>query len=323
MSITDIDALNLLQSSPENGAPMIHCLTNPLAIQWMADAILALSARPMMAEHPQEVAAVTAGAGALLLNLGNLTDARMAGIRLAGQTADRLGLPIVLDPVGAAGSPFRLTFAMSLFKSVRPRIIKGNASEIESLAVGRITATGVDALPLSMAVRRSNAAQLAQMTGAVIVTTGPTDLITCAGGVTAVTGGSSMMGRITGSGCLAGAVIAAFAARLLPRPSAAPPDGTGTPAGDGEPADAEPSGRSPAAPNTGRRAVGVQNRLCTAARLAMAVLAEAGEAAEASLGPTGGSGSFRIHLLDQLTLFGRRDPAWPASAVLRHLTALR
>lgn len=57
--------------------PLIHCITNPISIHACANAVLALGARPIMAEHPKEVAQITATAGALMLNLGNITDVRM------------------------------------------------------------------------------------------------------------------------------------------------------------------------------------------------------------------------------------------------------
>ena len=83
--------------------PLVHCITNPISINDCANALLAVGARPMMAEHPREVAGITAHAGALLLNLGNITDVRMESMQLAGQAAMRLHR--TLPPPGAHPPP--------------------------------------------------------------------------------------------------------------------------------------------------------------------------------------------------------------------------
>ena len=67
--------------------PLIHCITNPISITQCANAILAVGARPIMAEHPEEVAEITETADALLLNLGNITDVRMESMKIAMREA--------------------------------------------------------------------------------------------------------------------------------------------------------------------------------------------------------------------------------------------
>ena len=88
-------------------APLIHAITNPISINQCANAVLALGARPIMAEHPREVEEITATAAALLLNLGNLTDVRMEAMWRSAGTARELGIPVVLDAVGVACSRLR------------------------------------------------------------------------------------------------------------------------------------------------------------------------------------------------------------------------
>ena len=115
---------------------LIHCITNPISINQCANAILAVGGRPIMAEHPREVSEITATAGALMLNLGNITDVRMAAMRLSARTAAEHGTPILLDAVGVACSRLRRDYACCLMEAVTPAVIKGNYSEINALLAG-------------------------------------------------------------------------------------------------------------------------------------------------------------------------------------------
>ena len=124
---------------------LIHCITNPISINQCANAILAVGGRPIMAEHPREVSEITATAGALMLNLGNITDVRMEAMRLSARTAAEQGTPILLDAVGVACSKLRRDYACGLLEAVTPAVIKGNYSEINALYQESYRASGVDA----------------------------------------------------------------------------------------------------------------------------------------------------------------------------------
>ena len=69
--------VNGIRSSEYAKNPLIHCITNPISINQCANAVLSAGARPIMAEHPLEVAEITATASALMLNIANITDVRM------------------------------------------------------------------------------------------------------------------------------------------------------------------------------------------------------------------------------------------------------
>ena len=125
--------------------PLIHCITNPISINQCANAILAVGGRPMMAEHPKEVAEITRTASALMLNLGNITDVRMQSIGISAETAKRAGIPILLDAVGIACSRLRRDYMHELLSKVTPAVIKGNYSEINALHEDNYCASGVDA----------------------------------------------------------------------------------------------------------------------------------------------------------------------------------
>ena len=79
--------LKSVRDATKREQPLIHCITNPISIHGCANMILAVGARPMMAEHPMEVEGITKTAGALMLNLGNITDARIESMKRSAQTA--------------------------------------------------------------------------------------------------------------------------------------------------------------------------------------------------------------------------------------------
>ena len=124
--------------------PLIHAITNPISITQCANAVLALGARPIMAEHPREVEEITATAAALLFNLGNITDVRMEAMERSAGAARKNGVPVVLDAVGVACSRLRRDYANRLLEHFPPAVLKGNYAEINALARPDYTASGVD-----------------------------------------------------------------------------------------------------------------------------------------------------------------------------------
>ena len=194
--------------------PLVQCITNFVTVNDCANLLLAAGASPTMAQDPREVEEAVAGVQALVCNLGAIerTDAMI----LAGRRANALGIPVVLDPVAAGGTSLRRTLSAQLLREVRFTAIRGNASEIRSLARQGRGGSGVDVSRgdavteenLEEAVRLVQA--LARETGAVIVVSGALDLI-CDGGRTAVVrNGCPTMARITGSGCMLTTLIGAF-----------------------------------------------------------------------------------------------------------------
>ena len=115
-------------------APLIHCITNPISINDCANVVLALGAKPIMAEHPKEVHEITALAKALAVNLGNITDARAESIFISGGVAKNAQIPCVIDVVGVACSALRMELAQRFIRECAPCVIKGNLSEIKALA---------------------------------------------------------------------------------------------------------------------------------------------------------------------------------------------
>ena len=176
-----------------------------------ANAILSLGARPIMADHPDEVTEITGTASSLLLNLGNITDARITSMRLSLKEANRTGIPVTLDAVGVACSSLRKTLAKLLMTFGRFTVIKGNYSEIMALYDDTYKAAGVDAKDgIDIEHIKTAALELSKANNAIVVATGKTDLIASAGEITAVEGGVPQMSQVTGTGCMLGAIIATY-----------------------------------------------------------------------------------------------------------------
>lgn len=200
-------------------APLIHCITNPISINDCANILLAIGARPIMAEHPDEVAEITAIAKGLALNLGNITDARMASMKISASAAKDKGIPFVLDLVGLSCSRLRQKYAKELLQIAVPDIIKGNISELRTLlGLPTTPGMGVEAGQKEM-VTKENALEYAKIFQkqareyhTLLLATGPIDLVVSSEEAYIIANGSNALASITGTGCmnnvLAGACLA-------------------------------------------------------------------------------------------------------------------
>lgn len=192
---------------------LIHCITNPISINQCANAILALGARPIMAEHPDEVMEITRTASSLLLNLGNITDSRISSMRLALKEASATGIPVTLDAVGAACSSLRKTLVRLFLTSGKFACLKGNYSEILALYDDTYKAAGVDAKEgIDSELIRRAVIELSKTNNCIVAATGKVDLVASDGEIKEVTGGSAQLSQVTGTGCMLGAIIATYLA---------------------------------------------------------------------------------------------------------------
>ena len=190
-------------------APLIHNVTNFVVMNNTANALLALGASPVMAHAPEEVTDMVTLSAALVLNIGTLDAHWINSMRAALLSARGRGVPVVLDPVGAGATPYRTAVARDLIKLGPPTVVRGNASELSSLAGKDGRTKGVD----SSRSPDEAAAQLVSTDwGCVVCISGETDVITGAGGLCRVRNGHPAMRRVTGLGCTASALIAAFCA---------------------------------------------------------------------------------------------------------------
>ena len=214
MSSTPLDARALwadLQAVREH-APLVHSITNLVVMNYNANALLAVGASPVMAHAHEEVRDMVGIAQALVLNIGTLEPAWISAMQVALQAARARGIPVVLDPVGAGATPYRNAALAELIRAGAPGILRGNASEIMSVAGLAAATRGVDSAA-STADASDAAAALARQLGAVVCVSGADDLIVDAAGRRAVlSNGHPWMTRVTGVGCSASALVGAFAA---------------------------------------------------------------------------------------------------------------
>lgn len=191
-------------------APLVHNITNIVVANSTANALLAVGASPAMAECTDEVEELAAAAGALVVNLGTVSSAWVAAMKLAATRAVAAGVPWVLDPVAVGVLRYRTRVAEDLL-AARPAAIRGNAAEVMSLAGRSGAAKGVDSLADS-AEAVAAAKELAARVGTVVAVTGAVDFVTDGTGTVEVHNGHALMGRVTGMGCTATALVGAFLA---------------------------------------------------------------------------------------------------------------
>lgn len=207
-----------------NTCPLVHNITNYVTVNDCANILLACGGSPIMADDRDEAAEITSICNALNINIGTLNSNTIPSMFLAGRRANELGHPVLLDPVGAGASGLRTDTARKLLEEIRFTCIRGNISEIKTLAAGSGTTKGVDAdaadkiseedLDSAAAYVKKFAAE----TGAVVVVTGATDIVADSGKAYCIRNGHPMMSRITGTGCQLSAMTAAFLASNTDQP---------------------------------------------------------------------------------------------------------
>ncbi len=192
--------------------PLIHNITNYVAMPFNANALLAIGASPIMAHAIEEVDAIVQLAQALVINIGTLDVHWLASMTRAMQAARKKSIPIVLDPVGAGATSFRTNSIITLCDAVSPDVIRGNAAEIMALAgESLVESKGVDSMYASVAAY-SAGKQLAERYQCLVVVSGERDFIIHTEKTRVVENGLPIMSRVTAMGCTATAVIGAFCA---------------------------------------------------------------------------------------------------------------
>ncbi len=197
--------------------PLVHCITNAVTMNDCANILLACGASPIMADDIREVEEITAICSALYLNIGTLNSQTVDAMMLAGKKSNELGHPIVFDPVGAGASSLRTSVTLELIENVKCSVIRGNVSEIKSITKGVGAATkGVDVGQEDIVTENEIAdtvilaQDLSKRTGAVIAVTGEIDIVADSQSAYTIRNGHVLMKKVTGTGCMLTAIIAAF-----------------------------------------------------------------------------------------------------------------
>lgn len=199
-------------------APLVHNITNYVTVNDVANIILASGASPIMADSYEEVEEITSLCGGLNINMGTLNKDTITAMLRAGKKANEIGRPVLLDPVGVGASKLRTDTALLFVKKIQFSCIRGNISEMKSLAQGYGNTKGVDA-DSADAITKDNimdsvafAKEMANRFHCVIAITGAIDLVADKDTCYVIKNGRKEMSRITGTGCQLSGLITAYLA---------------------------------------------------------------------------------------------------------------
>ena len=196
-------------SEVKEKSPLIHHITNYVTVNDCANIVLALGGSPVMADDLDEVVEMVGYASALVLNIGTLNSRTIASMLVAGLRAKELGVPVILDPVGAGATKLRTNTAEKLIRELKPEVIRGNMSEIKVLAGLDVAIKGVDSLADEQGSSLI-AKKLATELGCVIAITGKTDVVSDGLRVCLLDNGHRILADVTGTGCMTTSLVGTY-----------------------------------------------------------------------------------------------------------------
>lgn len=211
-----INKLLQIRQSVKSKKPLIHYITNQISINDCANMILAVGAKPIMAEHPLEVSEITAVSKSLGVNLGNITDNKIKSMLISGKTAYENKISQVIDLVGVGCSKLRLDYARKFISECHPNVIKGNMSEIKAIYGIKSSAKGIDVGACDIITEQNFdenikiIKRLSMETGSVVAATGVVDIISNGTYTYIISNGCEMLSMITGTGCMLTGIIASY-----------------------------------------------------------------------------------------------------------------
>lgn len=189
--------------------PLILNITNHVTMDFVANGLLSIGASPIMTQSIQEIDDLLILANAVVINIGTVTEDFISLCKYVCLAANKLGIPITLDPVGAGASRYRTNACLSLLEQFHFSLIRGNASEIMSLSNTGHRSKGVDTTTTTYTAIES-AQYLSNRYGAILVISGSQDAVVDADCIQLFDRGSSLMPMVTGTGCLLSSVLSVF-----------------------------------------------------------------------------------------------------------------
>lgn len=205
---------NLLENVRER-APLVHYITNYVTVNDCANITLSIGASPVMADDINEVEAMTSIASSLVINIGTLNSRTVECMIKAGKKANEVGIPVILDPVGAGATPYRTKVAKTIMDNIELAVIRGNLSEIKTLYGINTKTKGVDSLydtSIKDELEKGKllAKDFSKRVGSIIAITGAVDIVTDGKMIYTVENGHKIMSKITGTGCMCSSLIGAY-----------------------------------------------------------------------------------------------------------------
>ena len=205
---------NLLENVRER-APLVHHITNYVTVNDCANITLSIGASPVMADDINEVEAMTSIASSLVINIGTLNSRTVECMIKAGKKANEVGIPVILDPVGAGATPYRTKVAKTIMDNIELAVIRGNLSEIKTLYGINTKTKGVDSLydtSIKDELEKGKllAKDFSKRVGSIIAITGAVDIVTDGKMIYTVENGHKIMSKITGTGCMCSSLIGSY-----------------------------------------------------------------------------------------------------------------
>lgn len=189
--------------------PLVHHITNYVTVNDCANVCICAGGSPVMTDAAEDIPEMVRIASAVVLNIGTLNARTVDSMMLAGRTANRYSIPVILDPVGVGATSYRTSTAWDILDNIKVAVIKGNHGEISVLAGSGGEVRGVDSVAGSEDVA-SAAKRLAERTGAIVAATGETDYISDGKAVITLRNGSPLLAAVSGTGCMLSSVVGAY-----------------------------------------------------------------------------------------------------------------
>ncbi|WP_423363616.1 hydroxyethylthiazole kinase [Mycoplasma sp. P36-A1] len=192
--------------------PLVHHITNYVSVNDCANITLSIGASPLMADDIKEVAQIVSISSVLVLNIGTLNQRTILAMIKAGERANQLDIPVVLDPVGVGASELRDEAISRILNRVKITVLRGNISEISFIAGLNSKTKGVDASEQDIK-RNDNkveiARNLAKKLDCIVAITGEIDVISNSEKSIEIHNGVEQLAKVTGTGCMLTSLIAA------------------------------------------------------------------------------------------------------------------
>lgn len=200
--------MNVIERVRLNG-PLIHHLTNQVVMNFTANGLLAFGGSPIMAKEKKEARHMASIASGVLINIGTIVESELDAMIIAGQTANERNIPVVLDPVGVAATPYRQEVINTLLEEIKFTAIKGNAGEMAQLVDIAWETKGVESIDDDLSQLEDIARKVAKKYHTIAVVTGKIDIIAQHDDIKTNETGHVYLTEITGAGCLLGSIVTA------------------------------------------------------------------------------------------------------------------
>ena len=191
--------------------PLVHCITNYVTVNDVANAILAVGGSPVMADDENEVEEIVSISNALVINIGTLNTRTIESMIKAGKFANEKNIPVIFDPVGAGISNLRNKTVERFLNEINFSAIRGNLSEIGFCAGFNSSARGVD---INANDENNSAIEISKIVSkkfnCIAIITGKIDVVSDGKNFAQISNGVSQMSKITGTGCMLSGILGAY-----------------------------------------------------------------------------------------------------------------